>query len=169
MRFRLWAPAARQIELCLQEEDADRVIRMPHQDAGWYELVTREAGAGSRYRFRIDGDMRVPDPASRFQPEDVHGPSEVIDPTAFAWSDDDWHGRPWEEAVLYELHAGTFSPQGNLPGHRGAPGLSRRSGDHRRRADAGGGLPRSAQLGLRRRASLRPRQLPTDGRRTSSA
>jgi len=116
VRFRLWAPAARQIELCLQEEDGDRLIRMPHQDAGWHELVTREVRAGSRYRFRIDGDMRVPDPASRFQPEDVHGPSEIIDPTAFAWSDEDWEGRPWEETVLYELHPGTFSPQGGFRG-----------------------------------------------------
>jgi maltooligosyltrehalose trehalohydrolase len=116
VRFRLWAPAARQIELCLQQEDGERLIPMPHQAAGWYELATREAGAGGRYRFRIDGDMRVPDPASRFQPEDVHGPSEIIDPTAFAWSDEDWKGRPWEETVLYELHPGTFSLQGGFRG-----------------------------------------------------
>jgi len=116
VRFRLWAPTARQIELCLLQDDGERLIPIPRRDAGWYELVTREAGAGGRYRFRIDGDMRVPDPASRFQPEDVHGPSEIIDSTAFAWDDEDWQGRPWEETVLYELHPGTFSPQGGFRG-----------------------------------------------------
>ncbi len=114
VRFRLWAPGARQIDLCLQREDGERLIAMSHRDAGWYELVTREAGASDRYRFRIDGDMRVPDPASRFQPEDVHGPSEIVDPAAFDWHDEDWRGRPWEETVLYEVHVGTFTPEGSF-------------------------------------------------------
>ena len=58
----------------------------------------------------------VPDPASRFQPEDVHGPSEVVDPAAYAWADRDWRGRPWHEAVIYELHIGTFTPEGSFIG-----------------------------------------------------
>ena len=53
----------------------------------------------------------MPDPASRYQPEDVHGPSEVVDPRAYTWADADWRGRPWHETVLYELHVGTFTPR----------------------------------------------------------
>src|SRR5690606_21659937 len=74
------------------------------------------AAAGSRYRYRIDGRLLVPDPASRFNPDDVHGASEVIDPGAFVWQDEDWYGRPWHEAVVYELHVGSFSPQGDFAG-----------------------------------------------------
>jgi 1,4-alpha-glucan branching enzyme/maltooligosyltrehalose trehalohydrolase len=110
--FRLWAPAAKQVSLCL--EDGDDELPMAAEAEGWYALTTHQAGAGSRYRFRIDGGMQVPDPASRFQPGDVHGPSEVIDPSAWAWRDTDWHGRPWEEAVIYELHVGSFTPQGDF-------------------------------------------------------
>ena len=71
-----------------------------------------EARPGSRYAFRIDGGLRVPDPASRFQPDDVQGLSAVVDPRAYGWSDGDWSGRPWEEAVIYEAHVGTATPQG---------------------------------------------------------
>ena len=62
--------------------------------------------------------QEVPDPASRFQPRDVHGPSEVIDPGAFAWQDHAWHGRRWGEAVIYELHVGTFTPAGTFAAAR---------------------------------------------------
>jgi len=79
-------------------------------DGGWFEFTTALARPGTRYKFQIDGGLKVPDPASRFQPEDVHGPSEVVDPSSFGWDDQLWRGRPWEEAVLYELHVGTFSP-----------------------------------------------------------
>ena len=81
---------------------------------GWHELVTRRAGAGARYRFVLADGMRVPDPASRYQPEDAHGPSEVIDPQAYPWRDAGWKGRPWIEAVLYELHIGAFTPEGTF-------------------------------------------------------
>ena len=85
---------------------------------GWHEATLQEAGAGTRYRFRIhdgtdDEGLLVPDPVSRFNPDDVHGESEVIDPEAFAWRDDAWRGRPWHEAVVYELHVGTFTPEGS--------------------------------------------------------
>jgi len=82
---------------------------------GWWERV-EAAPAGTRYRFRIDDGQEVPDPASRYNPEDVHGPSEVIDPNAFDWRDGSWRGLPWEEAVLYEVHVGTFSPEGTFAG-----------------------------------------------------
>jgi maltooligosyltrehalose trehalohydrolase len=113
VRFRLWAPAAYQVELCLAGNSRTR-LSLESIDNGWFELVTDAAKPGTQYRFRIDGGREVPDPASRFQPEDVHGPSEVIDPTAFAWKDDTWRGRRWEEAVIYELHVGAFTPSGRF-------------------------------------------------------
>ena len=112
-RFRLWAPTARAVELVIGT-GASRLPMAATQD-GWRQLVV-EAPAGTRYRYRIDGEIEVPDPASRFNPEDAHGPSEVIDPGAFEWADGDWRGRPWDEAVLYELHVGTFSPAGTFAG-----------------------------------------------------
>jgi malto-oligosyltrehalose trehalohydrolase len=80
------------------------------------DLVCESVPAGARYRYCIDGGPRVPDPASRYNPADVHGPSEVVDPEAFDWTDRAWKGRPWEEAVVYELHVGTFTPQGGYEG-----------------------------------------------------
>ena len=110
VRFQLWAPAARAVDLCL----GDLTLPMGVLEEGWFELTTAKARAGSRYRFCIDRDTFVPDPASRFQPEDVHGPSEVLDPRGFPWQDQDWKGRPWEETIIYELHVGTFTPEGRF-------------------------------------------------------
>ncbi|HZW95464.1 MAG TPA: malto-oligosyltrehalose trehalohydrolase [Candidatus Eremiobacteraceae bacterium] len=119
VRFRLWAPAARQIELCLIDAsliDATTSAWLPLEasDQGWFELVTDAAKTGAQYRFRVDGAKAVPDPASRFQPHDVHGPSEVVDPNAFDWQDAAWRGRRWEEAVIYELHVGAFTRAGTF-------------------------------------------------------
>ncbi|MGH8600654.1 MAG: alpha-amylase family glycosyl hydrolase, partial [Burkholderiales bacterium] len=119
VRFRLWAPAARQVDLYLEDEAAHRFLPMaalPAPDAGWFALTTPQAAGGSRYRFRIDGGQLVPDPASRWQPRDVHGASEVIDALAWDWDDGGWHGRPWHEAVFYELHVGAFTPDGTFAG-----------------------------------------------------
>jgi malto-oligosyltrehalose trehalohydrolase len=87
---------------------------MRTQGDGWYQLFVPIARASTRYRFVLPDGSRVPDPASRFQPLGVHGPSEVIDPTTFGWSDAAWHGRCWTEAVLYELHVGAFTPEGTF-------------------------------------------------------
>jgi len=116
VRFRLWAPDCRSVSLCLDGPQAASETPLQRSETGWYETVSAEAGPGTRYRFRIDGDLRVPDPASRFQPDDVHGASEVIDPASYTWRHDSWKGRPWEETVLYELHVGTFSPEGTYRG-----------------------------------------------------
>lgn len=113
--FRLWAPTAKSVELCLESGHGDKMpIPMTAAKNGWYRCQVPQAGPGSRYQFRINGGLCVPDPASRCQAEDVHGPSEVIDPAAFAWPDDDWKGRPWEETVLYELHVGAFTAEGTF-------------------------------------------------------
>jgi 1,4-alpha-glucan branching enzyme/maltooligosyltrehalose trehalohydrolase len=123
VHFRLWAPGCTRISLCLaQEHDEDgkhgqpeHMLPMDPCDGGWFEL-TIAAAAGARYRFQVSDGLRVADPASRFNPDDAHGASEVIDPAAFDWKDDDWQGRPWEQAVIYELHVGTFSPAGTFTG-----------------------------------------------------
>jgi malto-oligosyltrehalose trehalohydrolase len=107
--FRLWAPAAKRVDLML-----DRAHPMQAGRDGWYELAIPGAGAGTLYKYRIDGEVEVPDPASHFQPQDVSGPSEVIDHAQFSWQARDWRGRPWEEAAFLELHVGTFTPGGSF-------------------------------------------------------
>ena len=109
-RFSLWAPTARKVSLVL---DA-REYPLPEIGDGWRELTLPEAKAGARYAYRIDEGLLVPDPASRFQPEDVPGRSMVVDPKAHSWSDAAWRGRPFEEAVIYEVHVGTATPQGSF-------------------------------------------------------
>jgi maltooligosyltrehalose trehalohydrolase len=115
VRFRLWAPNAASVNLCLENGERGTLPLLPLGN-GWYERISHEAHAGSLYRFEIDHKTEVPDPASRFQPEDIQGPSEVVDPSAFSWNDESWRGRPWEEAVIYELHVGTFTPEGTFRG-----------------------------------------------------
>ena len=114
VRFRLWAPAADQVELCLAGAGGSPRLALVRDDKGWFELVTDAARPGTQYKFRIDDAQEIPDPASRFQPRDVHGPSEVVDPAAFDWHDSAWRGRRWEEAVIYELHIGAFTPSGTF-------------------------------------------------------
>jgi maltooligosyltrehalose trehalohydrolase len=117
VRFRLWAPAARRVELVLESPPGPaRVLPLKASSDGWMELTTEEAHAGSLYRFSVDGETLVPDPASRRNPQGVHGPSEVVDPEAFHWTDEDWRPRPWRESVIYELHVGTFTPEGTFAG-----------------------------------------------------
>ncbi len=110
VRFCLWAPAARSVDLVIDGS----LESMPRADCGFFELISQRARAGTRYRYRIDGELDVPDPASRFNAEDVAGPSIVIDAEAFDWTDAAWRGRPWHEAVIYELHTGTFTRQGTF-------------------------------------------------------
>src|SRR5215469_15522042 len=106
VRFSLWAPGCEHVKLCLLDQPAP--IPMNRQDGGWHELITASAKAGSRYQFLLPDGMRVPDPASRYQPDDVHGPSELIDVASLPKDAAQWQGRPWHEAVLYELHVGAF-------------------------------------------------------------
>jgi maltooligosyltrehalose trehalohydrolase len=96
----------------------DRCVAMAAIRDGWHEVLVPEAGADSLYHFKINGETLVPDPGSRFQPDDVQGPSQVVDTAGFVWKNHDWQGRPWTETVLYELHVGTFSPEGTYDGVR---------------------------------------------------
>ncbi len=112
--FRLWAPAHDEISLIVS--DTGKALPMARDDAGWFELVTDKLPVGFGYQFRLPDGLKVPDPAARAQKGDVHGPSLLVDPLAYQWRKPDWKGRPWEEAVIYELHTGTFSAGGNFAG-----------------------------------------------------
>jgi maltooligosyltrehalose trehalohydrolase len=105
--FRLWAPAAQRVDLLLEKS-----FPLQPSRAGWFRADIAGVKAGARYKFRIDDEIDVPDPASAFQPDDVFGPSEVIDHAGFPWRARDWRGRPWQEVVLIETHVGTFTREG---------------------------------------------------------
>jgi len=110
--FRLWAPAATNVGLVLG--DADDTLAMASRGEGWFHRRVEGVHPGARYAFRIGGGIVVPDPASRANPGGVHAPSAVVDAAAYAWHDDAWQGRPWHEAVVYELHVGAFTPAGTF-------------------------------------------------------
>ncbi len=112
VRFRLFAPTADRVSVAI--EGVAPPVEMVAKDGGWHELLTDQAGSGSLYRFVLPDGSRVADPASRFQPDDVNGPSEVIAPGGHAWRDASWGGRIWDEAVIYELHIGAFTPEGTF-------------------------------------------------------
>jgi maltooligosyltrehalose trehalohydrolase len=111
-RWRLWAPGAQRVDLALQSDGSEQA--MAKLADGWFEIELASAAPGLRYQYRIDGAMLVPDPASRCNPDDVHGASALTDPQAFDWPDAAWRGRPWHEAVVYELHLGCFTPAGTF-------------------------------------------------------
>ncbi len=111
IRFRLWAPGQERVNLAL----ADRVVPMERRADSFFEAFADGVGAGALYRFVLDNGTRVPDPASRFQPQDVHGPSETIDPHAYEWTET-WSGVAWEDVVLYEMHLGAFTRAGTFDG-----------------------------------------------------
>jgi len=112
--FRLWAPALDRLRLRLDEAGEQDMQR---GESGWFELELSGLPEGTRYQFVLPDGMAVPDPASRAQAGDVHGPSVLIG-SAFDWQAIDWSGRQWEEAVIYELHPGTFSREGGFDGIR---------------------------------------------------
>src|ERR1700721_1884689 len=106
--FRVWAPGSQTAEIVF----GDRTHKLDRDPDGYFQGFVAGALPGFRYHFRLNGQGRFPDPASRFQPEGVHGPSEVVDPGTFAWTDSAWQGVSIEGQVLYELHIGTFTREG---------------------------------------------------------
>ena len=116
-QFVVWAPHRERVELHLLEGQPE--FQLMEEDAlGYHHVVARNIAPGSRYFYRLDGSQERPDPASRFQPEGVHGPSAIVDLRTGEWTDASWKGLPLEEMVSYELHAGTFTPEGTLSGLR---------------------------------------------------
>lgn len=114
VRFRIWAPGHKKVSAIVYQEGIEVVYPLESKGDGYFSAVARGAGAGTRYCYRLDGDRVYPDPASRYQPKGVHGPSEVIDPLAFTWSDDGWAGVPLEKMVIYEAHVGTATNAGSF-------------------------------------------------------
>jgi maltooligosyltrehalose trehalohydrolase len=112
VHFRVWVPRRRTVEVVF-EAAGIATLRLDAEPGGYFSGVAPRATAGTLYRFRLDGgDHLYPDPASRFQPDGPHGPSQVIEPRAFAWTDDGWPGITPEGQVLYEMHFGTFTKEG---------------------------------------------------------
>jgi len=115
VRFRLWAPTSKKVELVLfPDAGKDPILKAMDRQVEWFELVDNDAQAGMEYKFKIDDGIEVPDPASRCQSIDVHGCSRIIDPAKFIWTDGSWGGRPWVDTTFYELHVGTFTPEGTF-------------------------------------------------------
>jgi maltooligosyltrehalose trehalohydrolase len=112
-RFRVWAPHARSIEVVRAEGGGHP---LEPEGKGTFSAAIAGVQEGTLYRYRVDGNGPFPDPASRFQPHGVHGPSEVVDSGRFQWSDQSWPGRSLNELVVYELHVGTFTPAGTFAG-----------------------------------------------------
>lgn len=110
VRFRLWATGQNSVTLRL----AGTETNMQPTGNGWFEMEVSGVLPGAEYQFVLADGMTVPDPASRAQRDDVDGPSLVIDPKAYVWQNTQWSGRRWEETVVYELHIGTFTPQGTF-------------------------------------------------------
>jgi len=110
--FRVWAPIRRSVEVVL-EGRTGAAFPLSRARGGWFAGLVPRARPGTLYRFRLDGEPGLfPDPASRFQPDGPHGPSEVVAPDRYPWRDRGWRGRRLEGMILYELHVGTFTPQG---------------------------------------------------------
>ena len=110
--FRLWAPAATQVSVEVYSPDC-RLLPLSASGIGYWHGAFQNLPPGALYRYRLDGNAVLPDPASRSQPDGVHGASELVS-QHFAWTDSGWHGRPVEEYVLYELHIGTFTAEGTF-------------------------------------------------------
>ena len=113
-RFKLWAPLHEQISLKLKGKRKN--LAMEAIGDGWHRLEAEGVTAGTLYKYVLPDATEIPDPASRYQPEDVNGFSQVVDGRAFRWTDVEWVGRPWEETIIYELHVGTFSEAGTFRG-----------------------------------------------------
>lgn len=120
VRFRVVSPIAQRMELVVEDGGGQsKLYDMTRQEGGLFEAFIAGLQPGARYRYRMDGgDTLYPDPASRFQPKGVHGPSEVIDPHAYNWQDAGWAGVPHQDLVFYELHVGTFTPEGTYEAAR---------------------------------------------------
>lgn len=119
VRFRVWAPEARQVDVVLDRPgQEDFIFALDADTQGFHSGLHHAIKVGDHYRYRVDGAGPFPDPASRFQPFGVHGPSEIVDTRCFPWTDEAWTGIPLQDAIIYELHVGTFTHEGTFQGVR---------------------------------------------------
>jgi maltooligosyltrehalose trehalohydrolase len=114
VRFEVWAPHCARIALRLEGPGTPREVELDATGDGVFSVHLAEVAAGADYRYRLDGAELRADPVSRHQPAGVHGPSRVVDPSDFRWTDSDWTGIPRVELVVYELHVGTFTAAGSF-------------------------------------------------------
>ncbi|MEY2412252.1 MAG: maltooligosyltrehalose trehalohydrolase, partial [Acidobacteriaceae bacterium] len=112
-RFVVWVPVAKELSIHIVG-DSDRVVPMQKSDSGYFEATIEKLDTDARYFYRFEDGREFPDPASRFQPEGVHGPSQIINLEDFNWTDSSWHGLPLDHSVIYELHVGTYTPEGTF-------------------------------------------------------
>lgn len=112
-QFKVWAPSVRQVAVELVGQNRTAIPMQPTAH-GYFELMVEGVQPRARYRYLLDGKQARPDPASRFQPDGVHGPSVVVDPDSFGWNDGAWPGLPLKDLIIYELHVGTFTQEGTF-------------------------------------------------------
>jgi len=113
VQFNVWAPRAQTVSVEFVDQKRP-VVAMQPSSQGYFKATVEGVGPGARYRYMLDGKTGRPDPVSRFQPEGVHAPSSVVDPDSFRWADGDWRGIPLRDFIIYELHVGTFTPEGTF-------------------------------------------------------
>ncbi|HTU18947.1 MAG TPA: malto-oligosyltrehalose trehalohydrolase [Gemmataceae bacterium] len=114
LRWRVWAPRVQRVELVRIDGDQRRAVPMQREERGYFHHTEANVLEGQRYAYRLDGGPERPDPCSLWQPDSVHGPSAVVRPEQFSWTDGSWRGVPRGDLVFYELHVGTFTPQGTF-------------------------------------------------------
>jgi maltooligosyltrehalose trehalohydrolase len=113
-RFRVAAPGKTRIEVALADARGYQFVELANEGDGNFSRFIADIAAGARYKFRIDGDLILPDPYTRYQPDDAHGDSQIIDPCAYQWRDDNWRGIALDKMIIYELHVGAFTPAGTF-------------------------------------------------------
>ncbi|MEM1297067.1 MAG: malto-oligosyltrehalose trehalohydrolase [Verrucomicrobiota bacterium] len=116
VQFRVWAPKRKRVEVELNRGEKPEWVALDKDDDGFFAGEIEGVKAGELYRYRLNGEASRPDPASRFQPEGVHGPSQIIDAEAYSWSDAAWSGLSRDELAIYEIHVGTFTAAGTYAG-----------------------------------------------------
>jgi maltooligosyltrehalose trehalohydrolase len=111
--FTVWAPFAKKMSLQIENDDDSNLLKMTAQDRGYFTIIA-EADENAKYWYLINGKTKRPDPAARFQPDGVHGPSSLVSYSTYQWQDDSWKGTPQSELIIYEIHVGTFSGKGTF-------------------------------------------------------
>jgi maltooligosyltrehalose trehalohydrolase len=112
--FKVWAPLVEKVSVEITSQKKTRIIRLDRDELGYFEGIGQAVYDGDCYFYVLENESRYPDPASRFQPSGVHGPSQIIDPLDYSWGDKKWEGLPLKDFIIYELHVGTFSREGTF-------------------------------------------------------